>query len=251
MPGPTELPGPVLARLARFGRVHLLDTVTSTNDYALSLAGRHEPAVVIARRQTRGRGRLRRPWYSDDDSLTFSLLIFPTETAQIEAVTSIIGLALARALSATTGIEARIRWPNDITVKDRKLCGVLCERRRDAIAVGVGLNVNQTEFPPELPEAVSLRQLTGRTYNPFELLEPVVDGFFALLSTVTTNGTDELVKELKERSAVLHRRVEVTTMLRRHVGTVVDLDREGRIVLRTDSGRIVVLAAGQVRRLSQ
>lgn len=251
MPGPTELPGPILARLARFGRVHLLDTVTSTNDYALALADRHEPAVVIARRQTRGRGRLRRPWYSDDNSLTFSLLIFPTDPAQIATLTSIIGLALARALSAATGIEARIRWPNDITVKDRKLCGILCERRRDAIAVGVGLNVNQTEFPPELPEAVSLLQLTGRPHDGLALLEPVLDEFSTLLAAVTTDGTGELVKELKERSAVLHRRVEVTTLLRRHVGTVVDLDCEGRIVLRTDSGRIVVLAAGQVRRLSQ
>ncbi len=250
MPSPAGLPGPALARLARFGKVHLLDTVTSTNDHAFALAEKREPALIVARRQTRGRGRFRRPWYSDDDSLTFSLLLFPTEPAQMESVTSIIGLALARALSGATGIEARIRWPNDITVKDRKLCGILCERRRDAVAVGVGLNVNQAEFPPELPDAVSLLQLTGRTHDGLELLEPVLDEFFALLSSVAENGTAELVKEIKERSAVLHRRVEVATLLRRHVGTVVDLDSEGRIVLRTDSGNIVVLSSGQARRLS-
>ncbi|MFO7650523.1 MAG: biotin--[acetyl-CoA-carboxylase] ligase [bacterium] len=250
MQEPQPLPGPALTRLARFGRVHLLDTVTSTNDRAFELASSREPALVVARRQTKGRGRFRREWFSDEGSLTFSLLQFPTDPAQLDAITNVIGLALARALATATGVEPRIRWPNDITVKDRKLCGILCERRRDAVAIGVGLNVNQAAFPEDLPDAVSLFQLTGRSFVGLELLDPILDEYTALMASVAENGTEKLMQEVKQRSSVLHRRVEVSTLLRRHVGTVVDIDGAGRIVLRADNGRIVVLSSGQARRLA-
>jgi BirA family biotin operon repressor/biotin-[acetyl-CoA-carboxylase] ligase len=247
---PAPFSGPALARLARFGRVHVLDTVTSTNDRAFELAGTREPALVVARRQTRGRGRFRRHWFSDDASLTFSFLLFPAEPAQLDAITHVIGVALARALQTAAGVEARIRWPNDIVAKDRKLCGVLCEKRREAVAVGVGLNVNQAEFPEDIPEAISLFQLTGRTFDPLELLDPILAEFTGLMQEVAEEGTGRLMQEVKDRSAVLHRRVEVATLLRKHVGTVVDIDSAGRIVLRNDAGRIVVLNSGQARRLT-
>jgi BirA family biotin operon repressor/biotin-[acetyl-CoA-carboxylase] ligase len=247
---PAPFSGPALAHLARFGRVHVLDTVTSTNDRAFELAGTREPALVVARRQTRGRGRFRRHWFSDSGSLTFSYLSFPDQPAQLDAITHVIGVALARALQAAAGVEARIRWPNDIVAKDRKLCGVLCERRREAVAVGVGLNVNQAEFPEDVPEAISVFQLTGRTFDPLELLDPVLAEFTGLMQEVAEAGTGRLMQEVKDRSAVLHRRVEVATLLRKHVGTVVDIDSAGRIVLRNDAGRIVVLSSGQARRLT-
>ncbi len=250
MTEPTAVPGDTLERLATFGSVHLFDTVTSTNDHALALASRHRRAIVIAGIQTAGRGRFRRRWFSDRDSLTASFLLHTDETAfpDPKYVTPTAGLAAAIAIERITGLEVQIRWPNDIIHQQRKLAGLLCESRHHAVVIGLGLNVNQRSFPSDLPEAVSLRQATGRDWDRFALLETFVTEADTLLRQASTDFAP-LLMQIKQRSAVINRRVEVTTLLRRYVGTVIDLDPECRIVLRTDSGRLVVLGLGQVRNL--
>jgi BirA family biotin operon repressor/biotin-[acetyl-CoA-carboxylase] ligase len=247
----TEVQGEQLAELSRYGSVHLLDEVGSTNDYALGLAAKHATAIVVARRQTTGRGRFRRQWFSDDASLTASLLFF-TDTPDFphpSFLTHLAGLALSSAIEEVTGLATQTRWPNDIVCQDKKLAGILCEGRRSAVAVGIGLNVNQESFPEDLPEAGSLRGATGHQWDKLTLLETFIRAMFAGIERVGKGESAQVLADIKERSAVMHRRVEVQTLLRRHVGTVIDLDAEGRIVLRTDSGRLLVLGAGDVRRL--
>ena len=247
----TEVSGERLAGLARYGNVHLLDEVGSTNDYALGLAGKHQTAVVVGRRQTRGRGRFRREWFSDDASLTASLLLFTDSPGfpHPSFVVHLAGLALSRAVDETVGLPTQIRWPNDVLLEERKLAGILCEGRGSAVAVGIGLNLNQASFPEDLPDAVSMRMATGKEWNKFYVLENFLREMSASIEQTRSGDSAQVLADIKRRSATLHRRVEVRTLLRRHVGTVIDLDAEGRIVLRTDSGRLVVLGAGDVRRL--
>ena len=247
----TEVAGEQLAGLARHGSVHLLDEVGSTNDCALGLAAKHVTAIVIARSQTKGRGRFKRHWFSDDASLTASLLLFTDapDFPHPSFLTHLAGLALSRAVEDVAGMATQIRWPNDIIYKDKKLAGILCEGRRHAVAIGVGLNVNQESFPEDLPDAESLRIATGRTWDKLVLLESFLHGMFAGIELAGRGETAQVIADIKNRSAVMHRRVEVNTLLRKHIGTVIDLDTEGRVVLRTDSGRLVVLGAGDVRRL--
>jgi BirA family biotin operon repressor/biotin-[acetyl-CoA-carboxylase] ligase len=247
----TEVAGEQLAGLARYGSVHLLDEVGSTNDYALSLVAKHSTAIVVSRRQTKGRGRFKRKWFSDDASLTASLLLFTDapDFPHPSFLTHLAGLALSRAIGEVAGLATQIRWPNDIIHKDKKLAGILCDGRRHAVAVGVGLNVNQESFPEELPDALSLRLATGRAWDKLVLLESFLRGLFASIELAGKGESARVLADIKNRSAIMHRRVEVQTLLRKHVGTVIDLDDEGRVVLRTDSGRLVVLAAGDARRL--
>jgi len=247
----TEIAGERLAGLARYGSVHLLDEVGSTNGYALGLAAKHVTAVVVARRQIRGRGRFRRHWFSDENSLTASLLLFTNvpDFPHPSFLTHLAGLALARAIEEVTGLTTYIRWPNDVVYRDKKLAGILCEGRWQAVAVGVGLNVNQESFPKELPEAGSLRMATGRPWDKFVVLESFLREMFAAIARAGKGESAYILTDIRSRSAVIHRRVEVQTLLRKHVGTVIDLDAEGRIVLRTDSGRLVTLGAGDIRRL--
>jgi BirA family biotin operon repressor/biotin-[acetyl-CoA-carboxylase] ligase len=249
--GPLTASGELLSGLACFGRLHLLETVESTNEFALALASTGEPAVVVARRQTRGKGRYQRDWFSNEDSLTFSHLVFATKPdfPAAGAIPQLAGFALCCAISEKADISARIRWPNDIVYRDRKLAGILCEARRSAVAVGVGLNVNQTSFPETLPEALSLRQATGRTFDKLELLRAFLETMAVCIDKAGKGQMTQLIEEIRGRSAILHRRVEVKTMLRTHIGTVVDLDSDGRIVLRTDAGRVMAFNAGQVREL--
>jgi BirA family biotin operon repressor/biotin-[acetyl-CoA-carboxylase] ligase len=248
----SNIPGELLARLARFGRIYVLDSIPSTNTYALDLAEKEEPAVVIAQNQTHGRGRFRRHWFSNTDSLTFSLLLFrspedpPSKPPQL---TQLAGLAVCRAIEDVTGLEPLIRWPNDVVCSGKKLAGMLCEQRGNAIVVGMGVNVNQPEFPEELPEAGSLRMLSGRPWERLEILERTLEHFTHGLAAIQEERWPELLLQIKNRSGVLHRRVEVRTLFRRHIGTVVDIDPEGRIVLRTSNGRLVIVSSGQARTL--
>jgi len=271
--------GEILIRLARFGRLHLLEECASTNDYALSLADRSDTAVVVCRKQTAGRGRFRRAWFSDEDSLTFSVLIpdaaqagtgteagpatggsrFPGGEAVLPLLTQIAGLAVGVAVEELCGLEPLIRWPNDVLIgagpksahlsRESKLAGILCEQRKAAIAVGIGVNVNQPAFPADVPDPVSLRIATGRAWDRYELLDRVLERLFGYAADAVTGRSQALMDEIRKRSSVLHRRVEVQTMFRRFVGTVVDLDAQGRIVLRMANGRVAVIGAGQARRL--
>lgn len=250
MESAANLSGELLSRLARLCRVYVLDTVSSTNDYALSLVDRREPVLVVARRQTKGRGRFRRRWFSDDDSLIFSVLLFPNiETLALGGVTQLAGLALCRAVEIETGLKPLLRWPNDVIYNGKKLAGILCEARGDAVVVGVGINLNQSGFPSSLPSPGSLYQVLGRRVDGLALLETFLVQLQEIVSRAEKSGIGSLLPEIKERSAILNTRVEVKTMLRRQVGTAIDLDADGRIVLRIDSGRLVVLNAGQVRQL--
>lgn len=253
------IPGELLNRIARFGRLYLLDTVTSTNDYAFSLTSRNEPAIVVARKQTHGRGRFRRRWFSDEKSLTFSLLLFPDREKpaafSAAALTQLAGLALCRAIenrfvnpANTPTPRPLLRWPNDVLVQEKKVAGILCEKRGNGLVVGIGVNVNQTELPAHLTEAGSLYSIYRTTLNPLELLEEFLKEFFSGLELLK-RADPGIWNEIRARSVILNHRVEIRTLLRRHTGTAIDIDDAGRLVLRTDSGRLALFTAGQVRQL--
>ncbi|MGQ9707625.1 MAG: biotin--[acetyl-CoA-carboxylase] ligase [bacterium] len=243
----------LLNRLARYGRVYLLDSVPSTNDYALSLARRKEPAIIVARRQTKGRGRFRRRWFADENSLIFSLLFFPGTNFPSPAIlTQIAGLALCRAIETITGTgqpAPLLRWPNDVLINERKVAGILCEQRKDAIIIGVGVNLNQAALPENLSEASSLFLAYGNQFDRFSILDIFLPEFFNSVELVAKGNAVPVWDEIKRRSAILHHRVEIRTLLHRVIGTVIDIDDAGRIILRTDSGRLMVFNAGQVRQL--
>jgi BirA family biotin operon repressor/biotin-[acetyl-CoA-carboxylase] ligase len=207
----------------------------------------------VARHQTKGRGRFRRHWHADADSLTFSYLLFfdPEETELLAWLTQLVGLSVCLAIEDITDLEPQIRWPNDVLLDDRKVCGILCRQRKDAVVIGVGLNVNQTEFAEELnlPEAGSLRVASGRTWDKLELLEKIMEHLLSTLELARQGITDGLLEAVKKHSSVLHRRVEIKTLLRTHIGTVVSIDTKGNIVLRTTRDRIMVIGFGQIRRL--
>lgn len=153
-----------------------LDKTDSTNDEArrriLSLANL---AVVAARTQTAGRGQGDHTWTSaPGENLTFSLVLLSPPLPAIAAgeillVTQLVTRGIREYL-LRKGVETRIKWPNDIYVDERKICGILIEntlergRLRSGI-VGIGLNLNQTRFPADLPNPVSLSQLTGQRYD--------------------------------------------------------------------------------------
>lgn len=159
--------------------IEYFDEVASTNDVA---QGRAEGAVVVARRQTAGRGQRGNRWDSAaGENLTFSVVFEPRflAAAQQFLLSEAVSLAMVDAL-ARFGIEVAVKWPNDIYVGDRKVAGILIENdvRGSMLGrsvAGIGLNVNQTEFPPELPNPISMRAATGVEYGLVKALDEVLN----------------------------------------------------------------------------
>ncbi len=160
------------------------DTVESTNDEARkAVGGLDNLSVIAAGCQTAGRGQGDHKWHSRPwENLTFSVVmkfgeggLAPLAARDMLLITETVTLALRRYLLRKR-VSARIKWPNDIYVGDRKICGILIENilhgpEVSSSIVGIGLNLNQTEFPPDLPNPVSLSLLTGRSYDPVKELE--------------------------------------------------------------------------------
>lgn len=240
-------------------RVTTVASTGSTNADVVSAAadGAGEGEVRAAELQTAGRGRLGRVWTAPvGASLTFSVLLRPPVPLATWAWLPLLaGVALAEGVRATTGVDVRLKWPNDLLVAtpdgEAKLAGVLVERAGDAAVVGVGLNVTQTADELPVPTATSLR-LAGA---PDADRERVLVGVLGALTgwydrwcdAAGDAGAGGLRAAYVGGCATLGRQVRVTLPhggdLR---GAAVDVDGEGRLVVR-DGDRVRTLAAGDVR----
>ena len=173
-------PGMVIFRPMFGVPLYRYHTVTSTNDVALRLAeeGAPEGTLVLADEQTEGRGRWGRSWHSPEGKGIWASLILRPEGEVGGDLSSWIALGIARALREVAGVEAEVKFPNDVTVGGRKLAGVLVERSTGAYIVGFGVNLLQRreDFPPELREvATSLFLETGKDWDAEDLLREILE----------------------------------------------------------------------------
>ena len=162
-------------------RIKWFEELDSTNNELLRHVGDYDNlSVVAAVNQTAGRGQRGNRWISaPGDNLTFSFLLKPSglPAREVMAVTCFATLAVRDALRAE-GVPAVVKWPNDIYVGKKKICGMLVENGLDGAdidwsVIGIGINLNQTKFPVEIQNPTSLKRLTGRSYELEPFLEKV------------------------------------------------------------------------------
>ena len=160
-----------------------LESVDSTNDeLRRRIHDLDNLSVVAARRQSAGRGQGDHKWHSrGGENLTFSILLRFTalDTAHLQTINDFVTGVLLEFL-ASEGVQAWVKLPNDIWVGDRKIAGILIEnilegKRVAETVVGIGLNLNQTQWPSDLPNPVSLKELSGKEYPPERTLERISD----------------------------------------------------------------------------
>lgn len=238
--------------------VHVRQSVGSTNDeaFALARAGAPEGTLVIAETQTGGRGRLGRKWESPGGlGLWFSLVLRPETEARRTCLVPLIGAAgIACCLKGAFGIRAAVKWPNDVVVGRRKICGILAETELRAgrpgfVVMGVGLNVLQVrgDFGPEVREtATSIRLETGREVRRAEVLAELLVVLEEKYLRFCREGFAPLRRELLALSPLVGRHAAVRTGRRQVEGTVLDIDEDGALILRTDSGHRLAIVAGDV-----
>jgi len=241
---------------------HLLffEQLTSTNTYLMNLASQGEPegTVVLAEEQTEGRGRLGRTWDAPPGtSLLFSVLLRPKgRLADASKLSLVAALAVLRTIKEIVSLASTIKWPNDVLIAGKKVCGILVETNTAtgassplALILGVGLNVNQgpEDFPLEFREqATSLRLETGQEQSRIHLMRSLLESLEGLYLLFEQFGFPYLLTELRQASAVLGKRVTVRAGMLSVEGTVVDLDNEGRLLLKLDSGSVTFLSSGEI-----
>ena len=233
-----------------------LDSVDSTNRIARQLAAQGAPhgTLVLARTQTAGRGRRGRSWISPDgDGIFMTLILRPGEDfASARNLSLQAALAVARAISRTTGLEARIKWPNDVVCMGRKVCGMLLEMDADGgvlhdVVLGVGINVHQQVFPEEIAHtAASLDLLTGVRQDS----EAVVSAFLDAMEEVCALAqADEaaFMAAYAAQSATLGQRVQVIAHAGSYTGLAQAVTPEGALlVLRDEDGALCEVLAADV-----
>lgn len=229
---------------------------TNADLLAEARAGAAEGLVLAAGAQTAGRGRQGRPWLSPPGAaLTFSVLLRPrgVPPARLGWLPLLAGVAVAAALAAAAGLDARLKWPNDVLADGAKLAGILAEAGSGAIVVGAGLNVYQQRAELPVPTATSLRLAAPGAAGPAareHLLAAVLGEFAARYQAWQDRAGDAdgcgLRPEYLRRSATVGQRVAVTLPGGGSVsGTAVGVDASGRLAVRTGTG-LAHLSAGDV-----
>lgn len=240
--------------------IHCLDRVDSTNQFARQEARQGAPhgTLVVAEEQTAGRGRLGRTWTSwPGASLCFSLVLRPNGVAPTDApqLTHVAALAVARALRNDLGIDARLKWPNDVVVDGRKLCGILVEMSCELdlihyVILGIGINVHRPSG--DLLEgglagkAAVLDEFVGAPVKRALLLGAILASLEQCYIDWLNKGFEEIRREVKLLSSTLGRHVEVAAPDGPVAGVAVDIDSRGALVVEEPAGEFRKIYAGDV-----
>jgi len=229
----------------------------STNDRALKLAagGAEHGTVVVAEEQTAGRGRLGRIWYSEKSSGIYTSVILrpPLAPAAAPVLTLMAGVAAQQAVSSVTGLAVDIRWPNDLLVNGKKVCGILTEMSAEfdclhAVVLGIGINVNHSQMPAELRLiATSLRLEARRIISRSQLFVALLRELERYYSLLLKDGNKAITERWAAVSSFARdKRVRVVTLAGETLATTAGLDPSGTLRIRHDDGREELLVTGEV-----
>jgi len=247
------------------------EEIDSTNNYAKKIAseGCKDGTVVVAECQTAGRGRLGRMWDSARNKGIYMSIVLRPEVApeDVQIITIAASIAVAEAIRDITGMEAAIKWPNDIILDGKKVCGILTEMSSEMekvnfLVVGIGLNVNHSreDFPEELANtATSLRiyaeqNSTGTApaeldfrLNRSSLVKAVLTEMENVYCMVNNGNTDEVVRQWKEYSVTLGKEVLITSKSAEYRGFAKDITKDGRLIVDCSDGVTREVMSGEVK----
>jgi BirA family biotin operon repressor/biotin-[acetyl-CoA-carboxylase] ligase len=238
--------------------VHWLAETDSTQRVArdLARAGAAEGTTVIAERQTAGRGRLGRTWHSPAGQNLYCSVVLrpPLEPAAVPQLGLVVGVAVAAAVAEATGLRPAIKWPNDVLLGGRKVCGILTEMEAEVervhhviAGIGVNLNLEARAFPRDLRrKATSLRIATGRRVDRAAFTAGLLAALEARYGRFLTGGFPSVRSEWESYSALTGRSVVVAAPGDEVGGRVLGLDADGALRVRRADGSVARIVAGEV-----
>lgn len=232
------------------------EEVDSTNNQAKILArqGAEEGLLVIAERQTEGKGRLGRSWQSPAGTgIWMSLILRPTILPRYASqLTLLAGLSMCEVIREVTGLDAQIKWPNDIVVHGKKVCGILAEMSAEMegvnyIVIGIGVNVNSGYFPETLPHASSLAIQGKREYSRKGIIKKFLEIFEVDYKKYKKhNDLSEIMVRYKNNCITLDRKVKLLMGGETIFAEATDISDEGELIVTLEDGTRKVVASGEV-----
>ncbi len=235
-------------------KIYSYERVDSTMDIAYRLAEDNAPegVVVFSEEQRRGRGRMDRNWVSPKGKGIYLSLILRPQILPLQAskITLLMAVAIAQAIRRVSGLAAKIKWPNDILINHKKVCGILTELSAELdrvrfLILGVGINVNTARSV--LPkEATSIKEELGRKVSRIELAKEVLRQTEKYYSLFKQKKFSSIAREWKDLSAILGSRVKVVFQGKKIEGQAQDIDSQGALVIRRDNGFLEHIWTGDV-----
>jgi len=226
------------------------ESVNSTNLFAKKLIkdGVEEGTIVVADVQSSGRGRKDRTWSSPKGGLWFSVILFPKmppENGML--ITMAISISIVEGIKEITNLDSVIKWPNDVLIDGKKVCGVLTEIQPgksnvDYAIVGIGINVNN-ELEKELDDvAISLNQLTGEDIPNTKLLENILKKFDFYYNKLSLSDFNLIKDKWLLYSNIIDRKVKVKDGDKIATGNVIDIGENGSLILKTETGKVNIFS---------
>lgn len=233
-------------------RVLYYPSLTSTMEVARqeALQGAAEGTVILAEEQTAGKGRIKRTWLSPGGNIALSVILYPS-LAHLPSMIMLASLAVAHAIETATGLKPQIKWPNDILIQGRKVCGILLESDVQGSAVNyisIGIGINVTLSPADFPEiqdiATSLSAELGRDVSRLAVLRCLLVEIEKLYLTLSAGGS--IYEEWRASLVTLGKKVRATTGDAVYEGVAESVDRDGSLLLRGSDGGLTRIIAGDV-----
>ena len=238
-------------------RLDYFPCLDSTNTYLKEIAGKGAPhgSVAVADRQTAGKGRLGRSWSSPTGCSVYMSYLLRPDIAPVHAsrLTIVAALATARAIEEVTGLSTEIKWPNDIVINKRKVCGILTEMSADMdrieyVVIGIGVNVNMTHFEEELSDrATSLRIECNKAVSRSQLIVKMLSCFeYYYEQFIETEDLSAMLSDYNARLVNRGREVRIVERQKEWKAVAVEMDREGELVVQLPDGTTKKVISGEV-----
>jgi BirA family biotin operon repressor/biotin-[acetyl-CoA-carboxylase] ligase len=235
-------------------KIHYFDYLASTMDLAMQLGmeGSASGSVVLAESQTRGRGRLGRGWLSPKyKGIYLSLILRPKILpAACPILTLMSAVSICEAIKEVVDLEAQIKWPNDVLIHNKKVAGILTEMNAEVdkvnfVVIGIGLNVNNDK-KSLITQATSLREQQGVEISRIVLLQELLRRLENNYFLLEDKGEVEIINKWRNFTLTLGTRVKVEYQHKHIEGQAIDIDSDGALLVRKDSGLIQKISSGDV-----
>jgi BirA family transcriptional regulator, biotin operon repressor / biotin---[acetyl-CoA-carboxylase] ligase len=233
-------------------RIIYYPALNSTMDAAKqeALWGAEAGTVIITDEQVAGRGRLQRAWISPRGAMAFSVILRPN-LDYLHAMIMLASLAVSNAIETVTGLKCQIKWPNDILIQEKKVCGILIETdiRKNTlrhVIMGIGINVNMrtADYPEIAAFATSLSDQTGQEVSRLEILRQALMNIDTLYQSMS--HSDFIWQEWKDRLVTLGQKIEVNMGNRTYNGIAEYVSKDGSLLLRQKDGKSVKIIVGDI-----